>query len=147
MKIIFLDIDGVMNCMATAYQTRRKGFDLIPSALLRRIIQETGAKIVVSGALGRAVALDILRGYFERAGIPGDTVIGVTDTVGRRGEDISQWLHAHPEGITGYILIDDADAAQVAPHENVTVRTNWFTGMSYANAEQAIAFLNQQRHP
>ncbi len=148
LKIIFLDIDGVMNKAQTAPRTRIDGFDAVPSAYLREILIYTGAKIVVTGALGRIIPLEVLRGYFRHAGIDGDLVIGVTTNHGAtRGECISLWLHENASIVTCYIVIDDADVHEVAPHENCLVHTQWNTGMNRENANRAIILLNQQRHP
>lgn len=136
-----------MNCRKTAYGTLRNGFDALPSALLREILEETGARIVVSGALGRTVSFEELKVYFEQVGISGNLVIDVTPYIGRRGDDISHWLHEHPDDVTCYIVIDDAGPEHVAPHENCLVHTAWETGMTRAHANRAITLLNQQRHP
>ncbi len=148
MKIIFLDIDGVMNKSQTASRTRIDGFDAVPSTCLREILASTGAKIVVTGALGRIMPLEVLRGYFRHAGIDGDVVLGVTKNYGStRGECISLWLHENASMVTCYIVIDDADESEVSPHENCLVHTQWNIGLSQVDADRAIMLLDQQRHP
>ena len=142
MKIIFLDIDGVMNCRATAYGTLEKGFDATAGVLLRRIVEETGALIVVTGALGRTVSFDELKEYFERVEISGDLVLDVTKG-GHRGAEISQWLLENPGIATFYIVIDDSDRQHVAPHDLRLVHTSWETGLTPADAALAITLLNR----
>jgi hypothetical protein len=148
LNIIFLDIDGVMNNSGTAYTTLRGSFDPVPTRCLKDILRATGAKIVVSGAMGRAMPFEELRAYFRRHDIDGETVIGTTTYHGgTRGQDISRWLEDHPGIATAYILIDDAGLDQVTPHGTHLVCTQWHVGMTPGHARQAIRLLNKQRHP
>lgn len=118
MKIIFLDIDGVVN----VYPQGRDEFGDIFHAHfidnLKRIINETGAKIVISSSW-RMSGLSEMKRMWEYRNLPGE-VIDVTctcvDIVKKgickfyddvdRGFEIQDWLDTH-ENITHYVILDD----------------------------------------
>lgn len=87
MKIIFLDIDGVLNCQE-AYE---KGFckynddygqDFYPPStdLLNQLIEETEAKIVISSTW-RMAGLDEMQSMWKDRKMAGN-VIGITPRLG-----------------------------------------------------------------
>ena len=52
-KIIFLDVDGVLNCLGESYRSHRYGSNVIEKFLMERlefIIEKTGAEIVLSSS-------------------------------------------------------------------------------------------------
>lgn len=51
MKVIFLDIDGVLNTFASPEDTRMDEFRL---TYLKRIIDATGAKVVLTSSLRKS---------------------------------------------------------------------------------------------
>ena len=104
-KVIFLDIDGVLNCQRTS--NPRDLPYIVDDALLARLqqlLERTGASVVLSSTWRYDPA-----GIFsaKRYGIPFIDVIPDLPHQPRRKE-ISQWLHEHPEVIR-YIVIDDED--------------------------------------
>ena len=137
MNIIFLDIDGVLNCqdfyVANNYKERRDEYgDLFhePSKeLLNKLIDETGAKVVISSTW-RMDGLTIMKEMWKHRGMSGE-VIGVTpklpSILGRsspRGLEIDYWLedkgfhrinwseelqqeYIDKSGIENYVIIDD----------------------------------------
>ncbi len=146
-KIIFLDIDGVMNRRETAPRNRFVGFDPVPVNCLNEILAATGASIVVTGALGRSMYLDDLKLFFQHSGISGDLIVGVTAFLGgTRGEDISAWLEEHPDHRKCYIVIDDAGPEDIRPHCSRFIKTNWETGLTPACIPHAVRLLNRKRH-
>lgn len=147
MKVIFLDIDGVMNRRDTAPRTRSAGFDPVPISCLNEILAATGASIVVTGALGHAMYLDDLKLFFQHSGISGDVIIGVTEFGGgTRGEDITAWLDEHPDHREYYIVIDDAGIEDIRPHGSRFIKTDWNTGLTPACIPHAVRLLNRKRH-
>jgi len=113
MKIIFLDIDGVLNVIP-------QGFDLYGGIFhpefvdnLQTIIDKTGAKIVISSTWK---ASNVEEMWNDR-NLPGE-VVGTTpfswelerfkDFDGRipRGEEIQEYLDFHKD-ITNYVILDD----------------------------------------
>jgi hypothetical protein len=103
MKVIFLDIDGVLNCKAT--RNPRKFPYVVDAKLLKRfhrLVERTGAKVVLSSTWRYDPA-----GLFSAKhwGIP---FIGVTPDMPNkpRCDEILAWLKKHP-GVTRYVVIDD----------------------------------------
>lgn len=100
-KIIFLDIDGCVNIPKNFYES----FDLDCLENLRRIIKETGAKIVVSSSW-RAGCMELTKESLAKGGFPddlmneivGETIRGYHYTVDGsslkvvRGNEIGTWV-------------------------------------------------------
>jgi hypothetical protein len=105
MKVIFLDIDGVLNCDKTP--NARKFPYIVDKKLLARfqkLLDRTGAKVVLSSSwrcdpLGRLAA----RHY----GVP---VFDVCPDKPRspRCKEMTAWLSGHPT-VTRYVVLDDED--------------------------------------
>lgn len=103
MRVVFLDIDGVLNCAdeaATARGLVRPRPDLI--ALLDDLIDRTGARIVLASTWRcDPKAVEVAR----RTGLK---FIDTLDDHGRgeRGAFIRKWLAKHPE-VESYVVVDD----------------------------------------
>jgi hypothetical protein len=104
-KVIFLDIDGVLNC-ATTPNPRKFPYIVDPKLLKRfkRLLQRTGAKVVLSSTWRYDPA-----GIFsaKHCGIPLIDVIPDMPHRPRRDEVIA-WLKAHPK-VKRFVVIDDED--------------------------------------
>jgi hypothetical protein len=105
MKVIFLDIDGVLNCKKTP-NPRKLPYvvDKRLLARLKRLLNQTGAKVVLSSSW----RIDPV-GLFaaKHCGVP---FIGACPDLPRspRCREVHKWLEAHP-GVTRYVVIDDED--------------------------------------
>lgn len=152
MKIIFLDIDGVLNNekhleLVANYRT----FDPYSVHALNRALKETGAYIVVSSTWRYMNDVDDFNERFKNAGIIPDRVIGLTPTTTldeklaslagerTRGREISLWLQDHPE-ITEWIAIDDDTDMDPLPISRV-IPTSWSVGMNETHADAIISIL------
>lgn len=104
MKVIFLDIDGVLNLIP---QGRDEFGDCFHPHLvenLRHVIERTGAAIVISSTW-RMNGLSEMKRMWEMRDLPG-IVIDVTPFLNTpRGEEIAEWLRENP--VTDYAIIDD----------------------------------------
>ncbi|MEA2887781.1 MAG: hypothetical protein QOD11_2141 [Bradyrhizobium sp.] len=105
MKIIFLDIDGVLNCDRTP--NPRKFPYIVDKKLLARLkklLERTGAKVVLSSSwrcdpVGRLAA--------KHYGVPFIDICPDKPRSPRRNE-MRAWLSAHPK-VTRYAVLDDED--------------------------------------
>jgi hypothetical protein len=105
MKVIFLDIDGVLNCKKTP--NPRKLPYIIDPKLLKRfesLVDRTGAKVVLSSTWRYDPA-----GLFSAKhwGVPLVDVTPDMPTQPRRNEVLA-WLKEHPD-VDRYAVIDDED--------------------------------------
>lgn len=155
-KIIFLDIDGVLN--GHEWDDEAKSCSIRRECVkhLSRIIRDTGAKLVISSAwrymiLNREMT-DCGFGYMLRthgliSGQPGSVVIGHVGPDGDpnnledRAEQILAWIERH-EGIGCSLILDDEDFG-FSRHGLPFIQTDSATGLTAADADRAIAWLNQ----
>lgn len=120
-KVLFLDIDGVLN-HAEVFRDRRFGpapIDHLCVERLHRVVTETDCRIVLSSAWREMDGLE--------AKLTGDFVFHIYgteppcghvrhedrstiringDTPHRRGDEIAEWLSRHPE-VERYAIVDD----------------------------------------
>lgn len=138
MKIIFLDIDGVLNCASTTECWGDVvGIDSDKVAILNQIIAETGAKIVLSSSW--RIDQD-WRAALEDAGLPLHHIIGVTGRVASRNrdEEIAQWRSAHGV-IDNFVILDD-DAEMIS--DMTHFKTMREEGLTLEIANRVIHYLN-----
>ncbi len=147
MKVVFLDVDGVLNCRRTcvAFGGIPSGFkpgavsrlDPVGLALIRRICETAGAKVVLSSTWRKCRPWQELAAEFD---LP---IIGRTANYsekGReRGYEIADWLENHVE-VTHYAIIDDD--SDMLPHQMpMFVHSSGFDGFTWANAEKLAQVL------
>ena len=118
-KVIFLDIDGVLNVIPQGNDRFGAIFHEHFVDNLKRIIDETGAKIVISSTW-RMSGLPGMIEMWEERNLPGE-VIGITPnfmwrtgSTLQRGKEIDAYLDEHPE-IEKYVIIDDD--SDMEPHQ------------------------------
>jgi hypothetical protein len=105
MKVIFLDIDGVLNCNRT--QNPRKFPYVVDKKLLsrlNRLLKRTGAKVVLSSSW-RVDPVGILAA--RHWGVP---VFDFAPDLPKktRRDEVLAWLSAHPK-VSRFAIIDDED--------------------------------------
>jgi hypothetical protein len=105
MKVIFLDIDGVLNCDKTP--NPRKFPYIVDKKLLTRLkklLDRTGAKVVLSSTW-RCDPIGLFAAKYW--GVP---FIDVCPDKPRspRCKEITSWLADHPQ-VTRFVVIDDED--------------------------------------
>lgn len=160
MKIIFLDVDGVLINRASflpplKVQGVRAGPDPACVEQLNRVVRETGAHIVLSSTwrygLKAVECRELLFGWGVIALVIGPTprltkpkefsgqMIEVSAT---RGSEIAKWLETEGERLdvdSFVILDDDSDMDGLTPR---LVRTNFEPGLTQDDAGRAIEMLN-----
>ena len=133
MKIIFLDIDGVLNVIPQGYDEFGSLFHKEFIDNLHWIIEQTNAKIVISSTW-RYNGLKSIKNMWKKRNLPGE-IIGITpnevDVVNRgtckfydlvnRGHEIQQWIDDND--IKNYCIIDDDNDILTSQRENF-VRTS-----------------------
>eukprot|EP00796_Vickermania_ingenoplastis_P001863 gene1863-1141_t len=142
-KIVFLDCDGVVSPFSGG------GLFSKPHMLrLKRIVSESGAKIVLSSSwrttlFGRTEVTNQL----AKHGIPGfiDCTPDIPDK--SRSVEILKWLEQHKErlNIVNFVALDDIALALTAPDKAFfakhCVTTDSGTGITDKDVEKALELL------
>ncbi len=146
MKVIFLDIDGVMITGTHLKPSHAyNGYEFAPAAVenLKQIIDQTGAAIVVSSTW-RTGGFAFLQKMFTSNGIT-KGLAGQTPVIhyASRGEEIQQYIEEskwdHNLKVERFVILDDNDdMGELRPY---LVRTNWKTGLDEKAKKQAIQML------
>jgi len=112
MKVIFLDIDGVLNSVNSMVAFRSasaQNLDSVSVKLLQRLCEVTDAKIVISSTwrMGRdeKYFIDLFKWYgWKNAPVIGRTPVEYDKC---RGEEIQMWLVDVKTKVEKYLIIDD----------------------------------------
>lgn len=133
MKILFLDIDGVVNSRSTTNFDQLYPIDPYMAFLVGKIQLDTGCEVVLSSSWRHhpdgvaAVEKRIVK------------IKDVTPTKDYRGDEIIEWLKKHP-GVERYaILDDDTDFHDWQP----LFKTTFENGLTEEIAKQVTDYLNQ----
>jgi hypothetical protein len=143
MKVLFLDIDGVVNCATTPQRFNGFfGIDPYMALMIDRIIQATGCQVVLSSSWRHHE--DSMEEVRKRV----CKFIDVTPTIypGIRGDEIKAWLDRHDsvfenEPVTKYAIVDDNSDMLDEQMPNF-FKTMWPTGITQEVANEIIAHLN-----
>ena len=142
-KVIFLDIDGVMN-----HEHSEEDMDSNCLYELKQIVDATGAKIVLTSSW-RVYFLrgddNPMKNYFEkRLKLFGMEIYDVTPNIGigKRATEIKTWLKQHKE-VSSFVILDDCMFPGFAKWKDRICLTNWSEGgLTRKYREQAIEILN-----
>jgi hypothetical protein len=154
MKIIFLDIDGVLNSHKTFDNSKRKQKDYVwketddidPDnvAQLNRILNITNAFIVISSSWRNGRSVELLKTIAQKVRIDSTRIIDKTPTLTRdRGDEIKLWLKKNRQVKKFVILDDDSDMGSLKKH---LVQTDPSIGLSEQIADIVIKKLNKLKH-
>lgn len=168
MKVVFLDIDGVLNSYAYwKWQKARKGetepkiinmaqwkleaVDKHAVSRLNRLHEETGCVYVLSSTWRILESLEDMQALLEHHGFTGKLVDKTTtatmgDHTSCRGLQCAEWLSRHQDkNITSFICLDDDSDFANMPDR--LVRTKTETGLLDKHVERAISLLNTDLGP
>lgn len=118
MKVLFLDIDGVCNSAAYAKRIYEQqgygglmGIDPSLARKVRRIVQETGCKVVLSSTwrLWESSRAEVRRDVCDFIDCTIDLQRGSKRGIVERGHEVAEWLQRHPSVKQYAILDDDSD--------------------------------------
>lgn len=150
MKVIFLDIDGVLNSSQSAifHNQNEKEFDSqfemlcpIAIALLRHAIEHTQAKIVISSTWRKYQSHEDLSNFFKKHNIE---VVGFTKVLDTpRGYEIKEWLSRHPK-VKDFIILDDDKDMEDLTNTDHFVHINHHTGLNFFDMQKIINKFNKK---
>lgn len=149
MKILFLDIDGVVNSENTFFRTKGERdslfvIDPYMALLVARIVEATGVQIVLSSSWrhhpdGIAVVEKRVWKILDKTPtMPRPTGTGVE--YGERGREIKEWLSRHPE-VEQYAILDD-DSDMLPEQLPNFFKTSWKTGITDEISKKIIEHFN-----
>lgn len=141
MKVIFLDVDGVLNNSTLLYHYGLDYIDAEMTELVASLVKSTGAKVVLSSSWrlhshSEKTVRDFLADY-------GVEIMDVTPHLPRKRRclEISRWLADHLE-VTYYAIIDDDPHAGVGM-EDCFFMTDPENGLDIRTAEAVLDHLSQ----
>lgn len=154
-KIIFLDIDGVLNVLSQEFDDYGQLFNPIFVKNLADIIEKTNAKLVISSTW-RFSGREFIMNMWRYRNLPGE-VIDVTPDLGFndnivRGDEIKAWLDKNIDMVETYCIIDD-DEDMLPEQMNNFVKTSGNSdhpdcddigyGLTKICSEKVIEILNK----
>lgn len=150
MKIIFLDIDGVLNslrsCMAFGdypYPGRNyHKFDDVAIGLVKDIIKATDAKVFLSSTWRLTLSEREQKQLSRRFDFP---IFGLTPDLSRkkRGYEIQTILDEYNP--THYVILDDSFDMLDSQLSNF-VKVDYNNGLSYENYKRALKLLGHEEN-
>lgn len=153
MKVVFLDIDGVLNHWEYLKRMRASGArsrgcttesHLDPECVgrLNGLLRRSGAKVVVSSTWRILHSIESLQETLEARGFEGGIIdFTTTADLGCRGAQIEAWLDSHDEVESFVILDDDGDLEPLCAY---WVQTSLFDGgLNEEHVETAIQILSE----
>ncbi len=157
MKIIFLDVDGVLNCSHCKVFIDEFLFVMDEKIeLLRQLIDKTAAKVVLTSTWRQgwydmeqgletrdAVHFIALRDKLKAFGIELFSYTPLPCKA-ERGEEIGAWFQEiEGEEIEGFVILDDMDGRYLRPYANRLVRTSFMEGLKQKHVKLAEKLLNK----
>ena len=163
-KVLFLDIDGVLNTGWWYSQVDRNtpkdkygyAFDPRSVANLKKILDETRADIVISSSW-KSFGLSELEEMWQDRELPGKLIDITPNSVSDemllnadldhmelfhiRGMEIKEWLDKHVKNVSHYVIIDDMDNF-LPEQKSHFVQTDPEVGITEEDANIAIKILN-----
>lgn len=148
-KIVFVDVDGVLN---TVFSERRiYGYTFVDTRKvlrLRDIVERTGAQLVLSSTWRIAdtpinkICYDTLKAEFERLRCP--LWIDCTPIIPyvNREMEITAWLDEHPE-VTNFVILDDDYKGLMKYYDHLVI-CDEAVGLTKERAEEAIRILKEE---
>lgn len=137
MKVLFLDIDGVVNKQESFDRTKNPGpypVDSYCAFLVGRIQIHTDCSVVLSSSWRHS------KEGIEKVKESIVQIIDITpDMSGIRGDEVKAWLDKHPEVTKYAILDDDSDFYPEQP----LFKTTFKEGLTDEIAQKVIEYLNE----
>lgn len=142
MKVLFLDIDGVLNLYPNP--SRSGLFDKQTCINLEFVLNRVpDLKIVISSSW-RTYGLEVMRDFLSSNGIDPRRIIDVTgheqstDNKDHRGFQVECWLKRNPS-VKKFVILDDE--SDFVPLKHKLVKTDKYAGLTQLAAEKVLDLL------
>lgn len=156
MKIIFLDIDGVLNGPVSSWDGfPHSHIDKTMVGRLNEIIAATGAKVVISSSWRFRFPFTEMDAILKHQGFVGEIIDQTPKTLKNyreirfsqvipRGWEIEEWLEDHADlGIESFIILDDINNMDKLKHR--LILTNGDVGLTNKHVKRAIKWLSPKK--
>lgn len=155
-KIIFLDIDGVMNSQLMYerdknYEQQKDEIDDSCMKVLSGLIEDTGAEVVITSVWRYSHKKEELQKIFEKHGFTGK-IIGATDVLPSdcvRGDEILKWIKDNEDYLNeryynfdSYVIFDD-DGDMLWWQRHNFILVDGYAGLTQNLAYRAKWILNR----
>ena len=150
MKVLFLDIDGVLN----GHKQKQNNFCGIDTKCVNHLntvmLSVPDLQIVLSSSWRYMIAPSTmtLRGFEYMLLVCGVCCRGQLldstvkdETVPERADQVKEWLDRHPE-VTKHLALDDMDW-EFGKRKVVSLRTDPRVGLTEIDADQIVKYFNQ----
>lgn len=167
-KVIFLDIDGVLNTERQHDRCVEAGvayvdnfgyaFDPVSVANLKRIVDETGADIVISSSW-KFWGLSTMQKLWASRELPGKLIdvtpnnvsdemllsvdLDLMELPAGKGSEIKEWLSTNGSRVTSYAILDDLPD-MLPEQQSHFVQTDPRIGITEENADRVITILTDK---
>lgn len=156
MKIIFLDIDGVLVTWGSLGRWEKSGpsksrdcamMDPKCVAILNEVLAETKTQIVVSSSWRIGRTKEQIIETLQEAGVISPPVIDMTPRRhdGKRGLEIQEWLnhqaYASIRTIEKFVILDD-EISDMDPYKDLVVQTSMKKGLTGVHKSMILKMLN-----
>ena len=151
MKVIFLDIDGVLNTESYREDPKVDYFEEPISeahmSWLEHFVKETDAEIVLSstwreywdcGDTQSDRFGEYINNLFEKYGLK---IFDKTPMLKDRDAEISEWIKNHYDKVENYVILDDFDFEWSENNAKCLVKTMDNIGLDEKTTEKAIRIL------
>jgi hypothetical protein len=150
-KVLFLDIDGVLNSERTVEATggyphsfdpvAQERFDPIAIKLIQRLLRLTKSVVVLSSSWRNMFTIEEVA---EGLGVP---ILDRTPNFGKvRGDEVQKWLSLYTEkyNVTKYAIVDDNSDFHSfqAPY---FVKTDPYNGLLFADYDRLFRLLSDDK--
>lgn len=119
-KILFLDIDGVLNTEQQQWKCQMEDippadkfdytFDPKAVSYFGEILNISDAEIVLSSSW-KFLGMSVLQDMWQVRHLPGTITDIPPDNQEGKGLEIKEWLEKHQNDIENYVILDDEDVA------------------------------------
>lgn len=158
MKVIMLDVDGVLNCSSTKEQVQ--GYTFVSDEkleLLKQLVDRTKAKVVLTSTWRHGwddmdkelqnQDVDLFLALKDKLWDFGIELMDYTPITNggmdRRGEEIDLWMKEWDgEPIESFVVLDDLNGCYLRPYSARLVRTSFTKGLLQKHVDLAVKILN-----
>lgn len=140
MKIIFLDIDGVLNnCQAIGIFHETSTIQICVE-ILNFIIEETGAYIIIISSWKDDFDFEsTIKPLLYNRGIKSDSILGCTEKNMMKELGIMKYLAENL--VDGFVIVDDSLELEDSDLNYQYIKTNTHTGLVAEDIDKIIAKL------